>query len=39
MVVLVTGLLLIESERFDGIYALKVVAGGIPVLGNVLPCT
>ena len=35
-VVLVTGLLLIEPTRFDGIYALKVVAGGIAVLGNAL---
>ena len=35
-VVLVTGLLLIEPARFDGIYALKVVAGGIAVLGNAL---
>lgn len=35
-VVLVTGLLLIEPERFDGLYALKVIAGGIAVLGNVL---
>jgi hypothetical protein len=35
-VVLVTGLLLIEPARFDGLYALKVVAGGIAVLGNLL---
>jgi hypothetical protein len=35
-VVLATGLLLIEPTRFDGIYALKVVSGGIAVLGNVL---
>lgn len=35
-VVLVTGLLLIEPARFDGIYALKVIAGGIAVAGNVL---
>lgn len=35
-VVLITGLLLIEPARFDGIYALKVVAGGIGVLGNAL---
>lgn len=35
-VVLVTGLLLIEPARFDGIYALKVIAGGIAVVGNVL---
>lgn len=35
-VVLVSGLLLIEPGRFDGIYALKVIAGGIAVLGNVL---
>ncbi|MCY1447579.1 hypothetical protein D9M71_642080 [compost metagenome] len=34
--VLVTGLLLIEPTRFDGIYALKIVTGGIAVLGNVL---
>lgn len=34
--VLVTGLLLIEPARFDGIYALKVVAGGLAVVGNVL---
>lgn len=34
--VLVTGLLLIEPTRFDGIYALKVVAGAIAVLGNML---
>ncbi|PBJ22812.1 hypothetical protein BSG18_23060 [Pseudomonas ogarae] len=36
VVVLVTGLLLIEPTRFDGIYTLKVVAGGIAVLGNML---
>lgn len=35
-VVLVTGVLLIEPTRFDGIYALKIVAGSIAVLGNVL---
>ena len=35
-VVLVTGLLLIEPARFDGIYALKVVAVGSAVLGNAL---
>ncbi len=35
-VVLITGLLLIEPARFGGIYALKVVAGGIAVLGNAL---
>ena len=35
-VVLVTGLLLFEPGRFDGIYALKVVAGVIAVLGNAL---
>ncbi|WP_315263250.1 hypothetical protein [Pseudomonas fragi] len=35
-VVLVTGLLLIEPARFDGIYAIKVIAGGFAVLGNVL---
>ncbi len=35
-VVLVTGVLLIEPARFDGIYALKIVAGSIAVLGNVL---
>ncbi len=35
-VVLVTGVLLIEPARFDGIYALKVVAGSIAVFGNVL---
>nr|WP_298172914.1 hypothetical protein [uncultured Pseudomonas sp.] len=34
--VLVSGLLLIEPARVDGIYALKVVAGGAAVLGNVL---
>lgn len=34
--VLVTGLLLIEPARFDGIYAIKVIAGGFAVLGNVL---
>lgn len=34
--VLVSGLLLIEPARFDGIYALKVVAGGLAVLGNML---
>ncbi|MGR4043373.1 hypothetical protein [Pseudomonas sp. 910_21] len=33
-VALVTGLLLIEPSRFDGIYALKVVAGCLAVLGN-----
>ena len=35
-VVLVTGLLLIEPARFDGIYALKVIAGCVAVVGNVL---
>ena len=35
-VVLVTGVLLIEPARFDGIYALKIVAGGLAVLGNLL---
>lgn len=34
--VLVSGLLLIEPARFDGIYTLKVVAGGLAVLGNML---
>lgn len=34
--VLISGLLLIEPARFDGIYALKIVAGGIAVLGNML---
>lgn len=35
-VVLVTGILLFEHGRFDGIYALKVVAGAAAVIGNVL---
>lgn len=35
-VVLVTGLLLIEPARFDGIYAVKVIAGGVAVVGNAL---
>lgn len=35
-VVLITGLMLIEPARFDGIYALKVLAGGIAVAGNLL---
>lgn len=35
-VVLVTGILLFEPGRFDGIYALKVVAGAAAVIGNVL---
>ena len=35
-VVLVTGILLIEPSRFDGIYAVKVFAGGIAVIGNLL---
>lgn len=35
-VVLVTGLLLIEPERFDGVYTLKIAVGGIAVLGNLL---
>lgn len=34
--VLVSGLLLIEPARFDGIYALKVLAGSAAVVGNVL---
>lgn len=34
--VLISGLLLIEPARFDGIYALKVIAGGIAVVGNML---
>ncbi|HBN9788234.1 TPA: hypothetical protein L4U06_002540 [Pseudomonas aeruginosa] len=34
-VVLVTGLLLIEPSRFGGIYAVKVIAGFLAVLGNV----
>ncbi|MDU9412164.1 MULTISPECIES: hypothetical protein [unclassified Pseudomonas] len=33
---LVTGLLLIEPVRFDGLYALKVVAGLVAVAGNAL---
>jgi len=35
-VVLISGLLLIEPSRLDGLYALKVVAGAVAVLGNVL---
>ncbi|MCY1538580.1 hypothetical protein D9M68_741280 [compost metagenome] len=35
-VVLVSGLMLFEPDRFDGIYALKIVAGLIAVLGNTL---
>lgn len=35
-VVLVSGLMLFEPGRFDGIYALKIVAGLIAVFGNTL---
>lgn len=35
-VVLLTGVMLIEPSRFGGLYALKVIAGCLAVLGNVL---
>lgn len=34
--VLVSGLMLFEPDRFDGIYSLKIVAGLVAVLGNAL---
>ena len=36
LVVLATGLALLDPERLSGLYALKVVAGALAVLGNVL---
>ncbi|WP_417548455.1 hypothetical protein [Marinobacter segnicrescens] len=36
LVVLLTGILLFEPGRFDGIYALKVVAGAMAVVGNMI---
>jgi hypothetical protein len=35
-VVLISGLMMFEPDRFDGIYALKIVAGLVAVLGNTL---
>jgi hypothetical protein len=36
MVVLATGLALVDLERLSGLYALKVAAGALAVLGNAL---
>ncbi|WP_213908386.1 hypothetical protein [Stutzerimonas nitrititolerans] len=36
LVVLITGILLFEPARFEGLYAVKVVAGALAVLGNML---
>ena len=36
LVVLITGILLFEPARFEGLYAVKVVAGAVAVLGNIL---
>ncbi|HNW03535.1 MAG TPA: hypothetical protein PKH04_15780 [Burkholderiaceae bacterium] len=36
LVVLATGLALLEPQRMSGLYALKVAAGALAVLGNVL---
>lgn len=36
LVVLITGILLFEPARFEGLYAVKVVAGAVAVLGNML---
>ena len=35
-VVLLTGILLFEPGRFDGVYALKVITGATAVIGNML---
>ncbi|PAU66598.1 hypothetical protein BZL41_00770 [Pseudomonas sp. PIC25] len=34
--VLVTGILMFDSGRFEGVYALKIVAGSLAVAGNLL---
>ena len=36
MVALVTGLLLIDPSRLDGLYLVKVLAGGLAVLSNLV---
>lgn len=36
LVVLITGILLFEPARFEGLYAVKVVADAVAVLGNML---
>lgn len=36
LVVLITGILLFEPARFEGLYAVKIVAGAVAVLGNML---
>lgn len=34
--VLVTGILMFDSSRFEGVYALKIIAGNLAVAGNLL---